>query len=248
MRDDVALHHGTLTGGSLAATTAGSSAWRVRGAGRESRDPGRRPRNAPERGDDHAPEADGGDRRAADPLAHHEDLRAHGLNDFVICCGYKGYVIKEYFSDYFLQISDVTFDMPNNTMEVHRQRSEPWRVTLVDTGRGDDDRRAHRARRRIIGDETFCLTYGDGVADVDIGSADRVPPGAGTLATLTAVQPPGRFGASCSPRAARDRPVPGEAARRRRVGERRLLRARAGGARLHRRRPTRSSKRSRCAN
>lgn len=120
---------------------------------------------------------------------------AHGVNDFIICCGYKGYVIKEYFANYFLHTSDVTFHMDNNHMEVHQKHAEPWKVTLVDTG--DDTMTGGRLRRvrNYLGDEDFCFTYGDGVADIDIGKLIDFHRGKGRLATLTAVQPPGRFGA-----------------------------------------------------
>jgi glucose-1-phosphate cytidylyltransferase len=121
---------------------------------------------------------------------------AHGINDFVICCGYKGYVIKEYFANYFLHMSDVTFDMENNRMEVHERKSEPWRVTLVDTG--EDTLTGGRLRRvgAFLRDEdAFCFTYGDGVADVDITASVAFHRAHGKLATITAVQPPGRYGA-----------------------------------------------------
>lgn len=118
-----------------------------------------------------------------------------GINDFVICCGYKSYVIKEYFSNYFLHSADVTFDMKHNKMEVHNAFSEPWKVTLVDTG--EDTMTGGRLKRvkQYIGDETFCLTYGDGVSDVDISKLIEFHKKQGTKATLTAVQQPGRFGA-----------------------------------------------------
>ncbi len=118
----------------------------------------------------------------------------YGVNDFVICCGYKGYVIKEYFANYFLHMSDVTFDMTHNRMEVHQEFAEPWRVTLVDTG--DETLTGGRLKRvrDYIGDEDFCFTYGDGVSDVDVGKLIEHHTKAGKLATLTAVQPPGRFG------------------------------------------------------
>jgi glucose-1-phosphate cytidylyltransferase len=118
----------------------------------------------------------------------------HGIHDFVICCGYKGYVIKEYFANYFLHMSDVTFDLAANRMEVHRQEAEPWRVTLVDTG--DSTATGGRLRRvaEHLGDASFCLTYGDGVADVDIAESIAFHRQHGRLATVTAVQPPGRFG------------------------------------------------------
>lgn len=119
----------------------------------------------------------------------------YGLNDFVICCGYKGYVIKEYFANYFLHTSDVTFDMKSNKMEIHQNSSEPWKVTLVDTG--EETMTGGRIRRvkDYIGKEDFCLTYGDGVADVDIKQVLEFHKKHGGLATLTATQPPGRFGA-----------------------------------------------------
>jgi glucose-1-phosphate cytidylyltransferase len=121
---------------------------------------------------------------------------AHGVNDFVICCGYKGYVIKEYFANYFLHMSDVTFDMSANRMEVHERHAEPWRVTLVDTG--EQTMTAGRLKRveSYVQDEPdFCFTYGDGVADVDITAAIAFHRAHGRLATVTAVNPPGRYGA-----------------------------------------------------
>ena len=120
----------------------------------------------------------------------------HGINDFVICCGYKGYIIKEYFANYFLHTSDVTFDMAHNKMEVHHKRAEPWRVTLVDTG--DDSMTGGRLRRvakYIEGEQDFCFTYGDGVGDIDIAKSIEFHRSHGKAATLTAVLPPGRFGA-----------------------------------------------------
>ena len=120
----------------------------------------------------------------------------YGINDFIICCGYKGYVIKEYFANYFLHNSDVTFHMDSNHMEVHQQKAEPWKVTLVDTG--DETLtggRLARVRNYLPDDESFCFTYGDGVADVDIGSLIAHHRREGLQATLTAVQPPGRYGA-----------------------------------------------------
>ena len=118
----------------------------------------------------------------------------HGINDFVICCGYKGYVIKEYFANYFLHNSDVTFNMASNSMEVHQQKAEPWRVTLVDTG--ENTLTGGRLRRvaAYLDDEPFCFTYGDGVADVDVTALIDFHRREGRWATLTAVQPPGRFG------------------------------------------------------
>jgi glucose-1-phosphate cytidylyltransferase len=121
---------------------------------------------------------------------------AHGVDDFIICCGYKGYVIKEYFANYFLHMSDVTFDMAHNTMEVHQKHAEPWRVTLVDTGEASmTGGRLKRVARYLQGDDAFCFTYGDGVADVDIAATIAFHRRHGRLATVTAVQPPGRYGA-----------------------------------------------------
>jgi glucose-1-phosphate cytidylyltransferase len=121
---------------------------------------------------------------------------AHGINDFVICCGYKGYIIKEYFANYFLHTSDVTFDIQNNEMSVHQRKAEPWRVTLVDTGEETmTGGRLKRVAEHLAGEEAFCFTYGDGVADIDIGALTRFHGQHGRLATITAVQPPGRYGA-----------------------------------------------------
>lgn len=120
----------------------------------------------------------------------------HGVNEFVICCGYKGYVIKEYFNNYFLHMSDVTFDMVSTQMEVHHRKAEPWRVTVVDTG--DDTMTGGRLKRvaeHIKGEEPFCFTYGDGVSDVDIQAILDFHVKHGKLATVTAVRPPGRYGA-----------------------------------------------------
>ena len=120
----------------------------------------------------------------------------HGVNDFVICCGYKGYVIKEYFANYFLHMSDVTFDMRSNRMEVHHKRAEPWNVTLVDTG--DESMTGGRLKRvasYVKDEEAFCFTYGDGVGDVDITKTIEYHRQHGKAATLTATFPPGRFGA-----------------------------------------------------
>ena len=120
----------------------------------------------------------------------------HGINDFVICCGYKGYVIKEYFANYFLHMSDITFDMSNNSMEVHQKNAEPWKVTLVDTGEETmTGGRLKRVRQYLNDDEDFCFTYGDGVGDVDITATINFHKQQNTLATLSAMQPPGRFGA-----------------------------------------------------
>lgn len=120
----------------------------------------------------------------------------HGINDFIICCGYKGYVIKEYFSNYFLHMSDVTFNMKENKMEVHHKRAEPWTVTLVDTGKNTmTGGRLKRVAQYIRDEELFCLTYGDGVSDVDISKVIAHHKQQQTLATLIGVLPPGRFGA-----------------------------------------------------
>lgn len=120
---------------------------------------------------------------------------AYGANEFIVCCGYKGHVIKEYFANYFLHRSDITFDLKANRMEVHQNDVEPWKVTLVDTG--DDTLKGGRLLRvrDYVGDGTFFLTYGDGVSDVDIGKLLEFHRAQGVLTTLTAVQPPGRFGA-----------------------------------------------------
>ena len=121
---------------------------------------------------------------------------SHGINDFIICCGFKGYVIKEYFANYFLHMSDVTFDMTNNKMKVHQQNSEPWTVTLVDTG--EDTQTGGRLKRvasYLKNEKAFCFTYGDGLANVDITKLIKFHESHGKLATVTAVQPPGRYGA-----------------------------------------------------
>lgn len=132
------------------------------------------------------------------PILWHimKSYSAHGVNDFVVCCGYKGYQIKEYFANYFLHMSDVTFDMADNRMEVHERKAEPWRVTLVDTG--DDTMtggRLKRVARYLHGEPAFCFTYGDGVSDLDISASIEFHRQHGKLATVTAVQPPGRYGA-----------------------------------------------------
>jgi glucose-1-phosphate cytidylyltransferase len=119
----------------------------------------------------------------------------HGLRDFVICLGYKGYIIKEYFANYFLHTSDVTFDLANNKLEVHQNQTEPWRVTLVDTGEATSTGGRVKRVARYLDDDEFMLTYGDGVADLDVGALVASHRAAGTLATVTGVQPPGRFGA-----------------------------------------------------
>lgn len=130
------------------------------------------------------------------PILWHimKSYSSHGINDFVICCGYKGYVIKEYFANYFMHMSDVTFDMANNKMEVHHATAEHWRVTLIDTG--EDTMTGGRLKRvaAYVGDGDFCFTYGDGVSNVDIGQLIKFHKTKGTLATVTSVQPPGRFG------------------------------------------------------
>ena len=120
---------------------------------------------------------------------------AHGVADFIICCGYKGYMIKEYFANYFLHTSDITFDLSNNSLEVHQTTTEPWRITLVDTG--IDTQTGGRLKRvaDYVGEDDFCCTYGDGIADVNIGRLIEFHNSQGRLATVTAVQPPGRFGA-----------------------------------------------------
>lgn len=121
---------------------------------------------------------------------------AHGINDFVVCCGYKGYVIKEYFANYFLHMSDVTFDMVNNEMQVHQKKAEPWRVTLVDTGEDTlTGGRLKRVQDYVKDEDSFCFTYGDGVADVDITKLVAFHKVHNKFATVTAVQPPGRYGA-----------------------------------------------------
>ena len=121
---------------------------------------------------------------------------AHGVNDFVICCGYKGYVIKEYFANYFLHMSDVTFDLAHNKMEVHHRYAEPWKITLIDTGAETmTGGRLKRVAQYIQDEEAFCFTYGDGVSDVNITELIGFHKSHGKNATLTAVYPPGRFGA-----------------------------------------------------
>jgi glucose-1-phosphate cytidylyltransferase len=118
----------------------------------------------------------------------------HGINEFVICCGYKGYLIKEYFANYFLHMSDVTIDMTNNSVEVHNKKAEPWKITLIDTGESTQTGgRLKRVAEYI--DDDFCMTYGDGVSSVDISALLKFHRTHGKLATMTAVKPPGRFGA-----------------------------------------------------
>lgn len=119
----------------------------------------------------------------------------HGINDFIICCGYKGYVIKEYFANYFLHMSNVTFDMRFNQMNVHSGSAEPWKVTLIDTGETTMTGGRLKRVREYVGSESFCFTYGDGVSNVNITELVKFHKEQNLLATLTAVQPPGRFGA-----------------------------------------------------
>jgi len=120
---------------------------------------------------------------------------AHGINDFIICLGYKGYIIKEYFSNYFLHTSDVTFDLRENSLDIHHRYAEPWRVTLVDTG--EETMTGGRLKRvaKYLDNEAFCFTYGDGVSDVDISKLVAHHYASDRLATVTAIQPPGRYGA-----------------------------------------------------
>jgi glucose-1-phosphate cytidylyltransferase len=121
---------------------------------------------------------------------------AHGIQDFVICCGHKGYLIKEYFANYFLHMSDVTFDMQNNRMQVHEHKAEPWKVTLVDTGEHTmTGGRLKRIAAYVRDDPAFCMTYGDGLSNHDIAASIAFHRAHGKLATVTAVQPPGRYGA-----------------------------------------------------
>ena len=121
---------------------------------------------------------------------------SYGVNEFIICCGYKGYVIKEYFANYFLHMSDVSFDMSNNLMEVHQRNVEPWKVTLVDTGDYTmTGGRLKRVQDYLKNENEFCFTYGDGLSDLDIGELISFHRQHGKLATITAVQPPGRYGA-----------------------------------------------------
>ena len=132
------------------------------------------------------------------PILWHimKSYSAHGIHEFVVCCGYKGYIIKEYFANYFLHMSDLTFDMQNNQMEVHERHAEPWRVTLVDTGQDTmTGGRLKRVAQYVKDEEAFCFTYGDGVSDVDITKLVAFHKRHGKKATVTAVQPPGRYGA-----------------------------------------------------
>lgn len=118
----------------------------------------------------------------------------YGINDFIICLGYKGYVIKEYFANYFLHMSDVTFDMGSNTMDVHQNSAEPWRVTLVDTGEKTMTGGRLKRVQKYLGDEDFCFTYGDGVANIDVAALVAFHKQHGRVSTVTAVQPAGRYG------------------------------------------------------
>ena len=132
------------------------------------------------------------------PILWHimKSYSAHGINEFIICCGFKGYIIKEYFANYFLHMSDVTFDMADNRMIVHHQKAEPWRVTLVDTGEDTlTGGRLKRVEPYIKDEKDFCFTYGDGVSNLDISASVLFHRQHGKLATVTAVQPPGRYGA-----------------------------------------------------
>lgn len=130
------------------------------------------------------------------PILWHimKQYSSYGITDFVICVGYKGYVIKEYFANYFLHMSDVTFDMKTNSMEVHQRNAEPWKVTIVDTGENTQTGGRLKRVREYLGKETFCFTYGDGVSDVDIQALIAYHRSKKVKATLTGVQPPGRFG------------------------------------------------------
>jgi glucose-1-phosphate cytidylyltransferase len=132
------------------------------------------------------------------PILWHimKQYSAHGVNEFVICCGYKGYLIKEYFANYFLHMSDVTIDMRSNAVEVHQHNAEPWKVTLVDTGEATmTGGRLKRVAPYLQDEASFCFTYGDGVSDVDIGKLMAFHTTHGKLSTVTAVRPPGRYGA-----------------------------------------------------
>jgi glucose-1-phosphate cytidylyltransferase len=132
------------------------------------------------------------------PILWHimKNYSAHGINEFIICCGYKGYVIKEYFANYFLHMSDVTIDMTNNKMEVHQKKAEPWKVTLIDTGENTlTGGRLKRVREYLCNEDDFCFTYGDGISDIDITASIAFHRKQGKLATISAVIPPGRYGA-----------------------------------------------------
>ena len=134
---------------------------------------------------------------AGRPLLWHlmKIYSSHGINEFVICCGYKGYLVKEYFANYFLHMSDITFDMKSNKMHVHQKKAEPWQVTLIDTGEETlTGGRLKRVKDYIHEDEEFCFTYGDGLSNVNIKKLIDFHQSKGKLATITAVQPPGRYG------------------------------------------------------
>jgi len=121
---------------------------------------------------------------------------AHDVNDFIICCGYRGYMIKEYFANFSLHMSDITFDLEHNTVHVRKERTEPWRITLIDTGEGTlTGGRLKRVADYVEGENEFCMTYGDGLSDIDISATITFHREHGRLATVTAVKPPGRFGA-----------------------------------------------------
>ena len=117
----------------------------------------------------------------------------YGVNEFIICLGYKGYVVKEYFANYFLHMSDVTFDMANNEMQVHEKHVEPWKITLIETGENTQTGGRLQKVKEYIGNETFCFTYGDGVSDINIQELIAFHQAHGKLATVTAIQPPGRY-------------------------------------------------------
>ena len=159
---------------------------------------------------------------------------AHGIDEFLICLGYRGYMIKEYFANYYLHTSDVTFDVAAGSMEVHRSGAEPWKVTLIDTGEHTATGGRLRRVAPLIGDDDFCFTYGDGVSDLDIGATIDFHRSHGAAATVTAVQPGGRWGALTLDERVGPR-LPREAAQRRRVDQRRLLRALAACRGGHRR-------------
>lgn len=131
------------------------------------------------------------------PILWHimKNFSSHGINEFIVCCGYKAYVIKEYFANYFLHMADVTFDFETNSMEVHNKFAEPWKVTLVDTGLNTMTGGRLRRIKDYVGTDTFCMTYGDGLADVDIVELQAFHRAHGRHATVTAIQPPARFGA-----------------------------------------------------
>jgi len=132
------------------------------------------------------------------PILWHimKSYSAHGVDDFIICCGYRGYMIKEYFANFSLHMSDITFDLEHNTIHVRKERTEPWRITLIDTGEGTlTGGRLKRVADYVEGEDEFCMTYGDGLSDIDISATITFHREHGRLATVTAVKPPGRFGA-----------------------------------------------------